>query len=153
MKRKVLLLFSLTFTLTSCGTNTMGWPTIDFPFSSNQISSITMNYVHKEKNEDLFDTIVITEPSQIKEVYSFIHVFPYKEKIEKTIETEKYHIKLSFDFKLINYESSFYHLIYYEYRIADGKIIFDNGEVHWLPGNFAIIYERYVNKYNKKEST
>lgn len=155
MNKKLIFLplFSI-LTITSCGGDTRGWPTIDFPFSSDQVNSITMNYVNKDKADEVFtDTIVITEQSQIQEIYSTICGIPYKEQVEKTIESKKYYRKLCFDFQLINFESSFYRLIYYEYGITNGKVMFDNGEVHWLPGNVVWVYENYVDKYNKKEST
>ncbi len=146
MKRKALLLLPLAFMVTSCGTNTQGWPTIDLPFSVDKVYSVTMNYVEKQKDDRIFsDMIVISESNRLLKFYNEIDLQLIKEKPEKTLETKKYWVKIIFDFKLINYESSFYRLVYYGYGLFEGKIMLDNGEVHWVPGVFPQIYEKFAN--------
>jgi hypothetical protein len=139
MKRKLLLVLLSTFALAGCGVDTSNWPTINLPFASNEIVSITMNFVSKE-NGYFTNEIGINEPERILEIYDTIVNMPIKENEENSIETKNYFIRLSVNFHLNEMDFSSYQLVYYEYGIANGKIMFDNGSVHWLPGNFSLLY-------------
>ncbi|MEG0978296.1 MAG: hypothetical protein RSE56_03565 [Bacilli bacterium] len=139
MKSKLLLILVSVFVLTGCGVNTLNWPTIDLTFASNEIISITMNFICKDK-ENFTDKIEISEPKQMLEIYETIVNIPIKENEENSIETKNYYIRLSINFHLNDTKFSSYQLVYYEYNIADGKIMLDDGRVHWLPGNFSSLY-------------
>lgn len=144
MKKCRLLSFGFILFLTGCGVNTLNWPTINFSFSSNEITSIAMNFVSKEKGY-FSDEIVIVESEKISGIFETIDGIPIKEEKENSIETNNYLIRLSIDFHLNDAKSTLYRLVYYEYGIADGKIMFDNGDVHWLPGNLSLLYYDSVN--------
>ncbi|MEG1739636.1 MAG: hypothetical protein RRZ92_04245 [Bacilli bacterium] len=139
MKSKLLLILVSVFVLTGCGVNTLNWPIIDLTFASNEIVSITMNFICKDK-ENFTDKIEISEPKQMLEIYEAIVNIPIKENEENSIETKNYYIRLSIIFHLNDTKFSSYQLVYYEYNIADGKIMLDDGRVHWLPGNFLSLY-------------
>ena len=144
MKRNLLLFLGSVFVLTGCGADTSDWPTIDLAFTSDEVVSITMNFISKEEGY-FTDEIEINEPWQIREIYETIDNMPIKEKKENSIETKNYFIRLSVNFYLNDIEFSSYQLVYYEYGIANGKIMFDDGSVHWLPGNFSLLYYNNVN--------
>lgn len=150
MIKKILCIICCLYSLTSCGVNTLNWPTIELPFLSSDINSITLDFESRE-NGSFFDKIIVTDSEQSLSIYENIDGFPIKEEKETSIETNKYFIRLSVDFYLRETDMPFYRLVYYEYGIADGKIMLDDGAVHWLPGNFSLIYYDNVNFEHKVE--
>lgn len=139
-------MFTLVF-IVGCGVNTKGWPQLNLPFESDQITKIAIDYnkMPYAKNKSNFqDFLEITDNNTLEDVYHKIESFPYKEKKETNINTDSYWVKIQVTlFYNDNVGTKEYVLSFYSYGVTKGYFVLDNGDIHYVPGNFAnAIYER-----------
>ena len=97
------------------------------------------------------DSIVSEDKSFAKRAMQTISAYPYREKKERTIDTKNYSILLSIQFTYLNGDiEEIENIKFYEYDVADGKIILNNGEIHFLPGTVRGAYDSIVDKESKQ---
>lgn len=124
------------FLLCSCGYDTQNWPRISFPFHTEDIVSLGVEY----KTANVNDIFVLQNSQVIANVYKTITYYPYKETCEKSIKGKEpaNDLKLIFHINVSNFVD--YQIHFIEYGISDSLVIF-NDEIHFLPGCVACIYE------------
>jgi len=140
-KRLAFLNLILCFFLVSCGYDTRNWPRIVLPFEKEQLVEISLNY-HKQPKGDEIDTIEdqirITDGEILSYVYASILNFPYRETIENDIDDKTYWTKVEV---ILSYQvdgtTNEYLLTYYGYGVANGIIVLNNGDAHFVPGDFV----------------
>ncbi len=146
MKKSIsVVLPLLNLGLVSCGIDTRNWPRVEFPFEANNIQYIDVFLDSQENLTTHF--IKVDNEVEIDYLYNGLSNYPYREKIEKTLDTAEYWNKLVFEFYIVDQDFSFYRFTYYEYAIANGKFVFDNGEVHFVAGNLMAIYYDFLDKF------
>lgn len=133
--------------LSGCGYDTSGWPRIELPFEENQITEISIFYKIQPKGKsDIFeeDYLTITSGEIISEIFQRTLNFPYKEKKEKNVDTKNYWTKVEVNFSYKESESTQNYLLsYYGYAVVNGVIVFNDGVVHFAPGDFvSFIYKK-----------
>ena len=148
-----LSLIVITLLLSSCGYDTKDWPRVPFSFSYEDVVETSL-YFHQKANryaEEMEDSIVSEEKSFAKRAMETISAYPYREKKERTIDTKNYFILLSIQFTYLkdNVEE-IENIKFYEYDISDGKIILNNGEIHFIPGDVGGGYYSLVGKESKQ---
>ena len=148
-----LSLIVITLLLSSCGYDTKDWPRVSFSFSYEDVVETSL-YFHQKANryaEEMEDSIVSEDKSFAKRAMQTISAYPYREKKERTIDTKNYSILLSIQFTYLNGDiEEIENIKFYEYDVADGKIILNNGEIHFLPGTVRGAYDSIVDKESKQ---
>ena len=148
-----LSLIVITLLLSSCGYDTKDWPRVSFSFSYEDVVETSL-YFHQKANryaEEMEDSIVSEDESFAKRAMETISAYPYREKKERTIDTKNYFILLSIQFTYLkdNVEE-IENIKFYEYGISDGKIILNNGEIHFIVGTVRGGYDSIVDKESKQ---
>ena len=155
MNKKILTfaVLPVVLSLSSCGYNTKDWPRVSFSFSYEDVVETSL-YFHQKSNsyvEEMEDSIVSEDKSFAKRTMQTISAYPYREKKERTIDTKNYSILFSIQFTYLkdNVEE-IENIKFYEYGISDGKIVLNNGEIHFIPGDVGGGYFSLVGKETKK---
>ena len=148
-----LSLIAITLLLSSCGYDTKDWPRVSFSFSYEDVVETSL-YFHQKANryaEEMEDSIVSEEKSFAKRAMETISAYPYREKKERTVDAKNYSILLSIQFTYLkdNVEE-IENIKFYEYGISDGKIILNNGEIHFIVGTVRGGYDSIVDKESKQ---
>ncbi len=148
-----LSLIVITLLLSSCGYDTKDWPRVSFSFSYEDVVETSL-YFHQKANryvEEMEDSIVSEDKSFAKRAMQTISAYPYREKKERTIDTKNYSILFSIQFTYLkdNVEE-IENIKFYEYGISDGKIVLNNGEIHFIPGDVGGGYYSLVGKESKQ---
>lgn len=148
-----LSLIVITLLLSSCGHDTKDWPRVSFSFSYEDVVETSL-YYHQKANsyvEEMEDSIVSEDKSFAKRAMQTISAYPYREKKERTIDTKNYSILFSIQFTYLkdNVEE-IENIKFYEYGISDGKIVLNNGEIHFIPGDVGGGYDSLVGKESKQ---
>lgn len=148
-----LSLIVITLLLSSCGYDTKDWPRVSFSFSYEDVVETSL-YYHQKANsyvEEMEDSIVSEDKSFAKRAMQTISAYPYREKKERTIDTKNYSILFSIQFTYLkdNVEE-IENIKFYEYGISDGKIVLNNGEIHFIPGDVGGGYDSLVGKESKQ---
>ena len=148
-----LSLIAITLLLSSCGYDTKDWPRVSFSFSYEDVVETNL-YFHQKANryaEEMKDSIVSEEKSFAKRAMETISAYPYREKKERTVDAKNYSILLSIQFTYLkdNVEE-IENIKFYEYGISDGKIILNNGEIHFIVGTVRGGYDSIVDKESKQ---
>ena len=148
-----LSLIVITLLLSSCGYDTKDWPRVSFSFSYEDVVETNL-YFHQKANryaEEMEDSIVSEDKSFAKRAMQTISAYPYREKKERTVDTKNYSILLSIQFTYLkdNVEE-IENIKFYEYGISDGKIILNNGEIHFIVGTVRGGYDSIVDKESKQ---
>ena len=142
MLKKIFIIISLVICaipLSSCGGNTEGWPQISLPFERENLYKV--NVFHEKENViTSFDT---TDENDFDFLYVLIG-FPYKEKIESEKKLNKYHIKIVFTYFLKNESIDQYKLSFYNKGISNGYVVFNDEEIHFLPGDVESFYNHLL---------
>ena len=146
-------LIVITILLSSCGYDTKDWPRVSFSFSYEDVVKTNL-YFHQKANryaEEMEDSIVSEDKSFAKRAMQTISAYPYREKKERTIDTKNYFILFSIQFTYLkdNVEE-IENIKFYEYDISDGKIVLNNGEIHFIPGDVGGGYYSLVGKESKQ---
>ena len=136
--------------LASCGVNTKDWPRIEFEFEPHDLVSLTVCFQRKPNNyaDKLEDTMVFNDIELIDKVIETVTGIPYKKSIDSKIDEEKYMTKLVMDFDFADESIENKSLKFYEYGISNAKVVFTNGEIHFLPANIGGLYEEMRVIYN-----
>ena len=148
-----LSLIVITLLLSSCGYDTKDWPRVSFSFSYEDVVETSL-YFHQKANryaEEMEDSIVSEEKSFAKRAMETVSAYPYREKKERTVDAKNYSILLSIQFTYLkdNVEE-IENIKFYEYGISDGKIILNNGEIHFIVGTVRGGYDSIVGKESKQ---
>ena len=155
MNKKLLSLAILPvmLSLSSCGGNTMDWPRISFSFTADDVIETRM-YFHQKANsyvEEIKDSRVSEEKEFAERAIGALSGYPYKEKATKSIDTKNYALMLDLQFTYLSDNiETIEKITLYEYGISDGKVVFNNGEIHFLPGTVYAAYYRIINKQSEK---
>ena len=94
------------------------------------------------------DSIVSEDKSFAKRAMQTISAYPYREKKERTLDTKNYYLIL--DIQFTYFDDCVEKITFYEYDIADGKVVLNNGEIHFLPGTVRGAYDSIVGKESKQ---
>ena len=154
MNKKLLTLAILpvVLSLSSCGYNTKDWPRISFSFTADDVIETKM-YFHQKANryvEEIKDSRISEEKEFAERVINAMSGYPYKEKATKSIDTKNYSILLDVQFTYLNDNvETIEKIAFYEYDVADGKVVLNNGEIHFLPGTVRGAYDSIVDKQSK----
>lgn len=155
MNKKLLTLAILPvmLSLSSCGYNTKDWPRTSFSFTADDVIETRM-YFHQKANsyvEEIKDSRVSEEKEFAERVIGTLGAYPYKEKATKRIDTKNYALMLDIQFTYLNDNiETIEKITLYEYGISDGKVVFNNGEIHFIPGTVRGGYDSIVSKESKK---
>ena len=135
--------------LASCGVNTKDWPRIEFEFEPHDLVSLTVCFKRKPNRyaDYLEDTIVFNDEKSIGGVMELISGIPYKKEVVDDIEEENYATKLVMDFDFADESIENKSLKFYEYGISNAKVVFTNGDIHFLLANIEGLYEEVHNEY------
>ncbi len=148
-----LSLIVITLLLSSCGYDTKDWPRVSFSFSYEDVVETNL-YFHQKANryvEEMEDSIVSEDKSFAKRAMQTISAYPYREKKDRTVDTKNYSILLSIQFTYLKDNVEEIEKIkFYEYGISDGKIILNNGEIHFIVGTVRGGYDSIVDKKSKQ---
>lgn len=139
-------MFGLFFsTLCSCGINTKEWPTIQINFSKDEISSSVIYYERKKDNyiDSVEDTLILGNKEQIEDIICTISNCKYNEKIETKLDDNNYVSKLFVTFNFEDNHNGNFVVKFFEYGINDCKVLFDNGEIHFVTADISYIYEYF----------
>jgi hypothetical protein len=133
------LIFS--FFLVSCGHDTRDWPRIVLPFEREQLVEVSINYHKQPKGKEIDsieDQISTADDEVLSYVYASILNFPYEETIQNEVDNNSYWTKVEV---ILSYQvdgaTNEYRLIYYGYGVASGTLVLNNGDAHFLPGDFV----------------
>ena len=139
--------------LSSCGYDTRDWPRPSFTFSYEDVVETSL-YFHQKANryvEEMEDSIVSEDKSFAKRAMQTISAYPYREKKERTLDTKNYYLILDIRFTYFDdCVEKIEKITFYEYDIADGKVVLNNGEIHFLPGTVRGAYDSIVGKESKQ---
>ena len=148
-----LSLIVITLLLSSCGYDTRDWPRVSFSFSYEDVVETNL-YFHQKATrytEELEDSIVSEDKSFAKRAMQTISAYPYREKKERTLDTKNYYLILDIRFTYFDdCVEKIEKITFYEYDIADGKVVLNNGEIHFLPGTVRGAYDSIVGKESKQ---
>ena len=148
-----LSLIVITLLLSSCGYDTRDWPRPSFTFSYEDVVETNL-YFHQKANryvEEMEDSIVSEDKSFAKRAMQTISAYPYREKKERTLDTKNYYLILDIRFTYFDdCVEKIEKITFYEYDIADGKVVLNNGEIHFLPGTVRGAYDSIVGKESKQ---
>ena len=148
-----LSLIVITLLLSSCGYNTKDWPRVSFSFSYEDVVETSL-YFHQKATrytEELEDSIVSEDNLFAKRVIDTVTAYPYREKKERTLDTKNYYLILDIQFTYFDdCVEKIEKITFYEYDIADGKVVLNNGEIHFLPGTVRGAYDSIVDKESKQ---
>ena len=147
-----LSLIVITLLLSSCGQNTKDWPRTSFTFTYEMVIE-TKLYFHQKANnyvKEIYDSRESSDALFSKRVIESITALPYKEKKEKTVDAKNYSLLLSIQFTYLNDNvEEIENIIFYEYGISNGKVVFNNGDIHYFPGTVRVIYNSIVDGDNR----
>lgn len=155
MNKKLLSLAILPvmLSLSSCGYNTKDWPRISFSFTADDVIETRM-YFHQKANsyvEEIKDSRVSEEKEFAERAIGTLSGYPYKEKATKSIDTKNYALMLDLQFTYLSDNiETIEKITLYEYGISDGKVVFNNGEIHFLPGTVYAAYSWIIDKQSEK---
>ena len=148
-----LSLIVITLLLSSCGYDTRDWPRPSFTFSYEDVVETNL-YFHQKATrytEELEDSIVSEDKLFAKRVIDTVTAYPYREKKERTLDTKNYYLILDIQFTYFDdCVEKIEKITFYEYDIADGKVVLNNGEIHFLPGTVRGAYDSIVDKESKQ---
>ena len=148
-----LSLIVITLLLSSCGYNTKDWPRVSFSFSYEDVVETSL-YFHQKATrytEELEDSIVSEDNLFAKRVIDTVTAYTYREKKERTLDTKNYYLILDIQFTYFDdCVEKIEKITFYEYDIADGKVVLNNGEIHFLPGTVRGAYDSIVDKESKQ---
>ena len=152
MNKKLLTLaiLPIVLSLSSCGYDTRDWPRPSFTFSCEDVAETNL-YFHQKATrytEELEDSIVSEDKLFAKRVIDTVTAYPYREKKERTLDTKNYYLIL--DIQFTYFDDCVEKITFYEYDIADGKVVLNNGEIHFLPGTVRGAYDSIVDKKSKQ---
>ena len=146
-------LIVISLLLSSCGYDTRDWPRPSFTFSYEDVVETNL-YFHQKANryvEEMEDSIVSEDKSFAKRAMQTISAYPYREKKERTLDTKNYYLILDIRFTYFDdCVEKIEKITFYEYDIADGKVVLNNGEIHFLPGTVRGAYDSIVGKESKQ---
>ena len=98
------------------------------------------------------DSIVSEDKPFAKRAMQTISAYPYREKKERTLDTKNYYLILDIQFTYFDdCVEKIEKITFYEYDIADGRVVLNNGEIHFIPGTVRGGYDSIV-ETNKKET-
>ena len=144
-----LSLIVMTLLLSSCGYDTRDWPRVSFSFSYEDVVETSL-YFHQKANryvEEMEDSIVSEDKSFAKRAMQTISAYPYREKKERTLDTKNYYLILDIQFTYFDdCVEKIEKITFYEYDVADGKVVLNNGEIHFVPGDIGGGYYSLVDK-------
>ena len=155
MNKKLLTLaiLPIVLSLSSCGYDTRDWPRVSFSFSYEDVVETNL-YFHQKATrytEELEDSIVSEDKSFAKRAMQTISAYPYREKKERTLDTKNYYLILDIQFTYFDdCVEKIEKITFYEYDVADGKVVLNNGEIHFLPGTVRGAYDSIVDKESKQ---
>ena len=155
MNKKILTfaVLPVVLSLSSCGGNTKDWPRISFSFTADDVIETRM-YFHQKANsyvEEIKDSRVSEEKEFAERAIGALSGYPYKEKATKSIDTKNYALMLDLQFTYLSDSiETIEKITLYEYGISDGKVVFNNGEIHFLPGTVYAAYSWIINKQSEK---
>lgn len=138
--KKLLFVVSLFF-VSSCGYNTKNWPRISFEFESKDVEKITISFIkNSDKIEEKNNNQIIVEKENINKTIECLVGIPYKDDLETQINRDEYLLKLdiTFSFKLSSLDD--YKIVFYEYGVSNSKVVFNNGDVHFLIADIEGIF-------------
>ena len=141
-KRKLISLLSIFILTSSCGVNTKNWPRFSFDFTSVDVEQISL-YIAKKGNENIpisTDKWIVRESSQINKAIEFLIGIPYRENLEDKADVDDYIVKLEIVFSFYEYTMKDYEIVFFEYGVADCKVIFNNGDIHFLVADIEGIF-------------
>ena len=154
MNKKILTfaVLPVVLSLSSCGGNTKDWPRTSFTFTYEMVIE-TKLYFHQKANnyvKEIYDSRESSDALFSKRVIESITALPYKEKKEKTVDAKNYSLLLSIQFTYLNDNvEEIENIIFYEYGISNGKVVFNNGDIHFFPGTVRGIYNSIVDGDNR----
>lgn len=147
--KSVFSLILVTLLLSSCGQNTKDWPRTAFSFTYEDVIETNL-YFHQKSNDyvkEMDDSRISSDVLFSKRVIESITALPYKEKKEKAVDTKNYSLLLSIQFTYLNDNVEEIESVkFYEYGISDGKVVFNNGDIHFFPGTVRGIYNSIVDE-------
>ncbi len=155
MNKKLLSLaiLPIVLSLSSCGYNAKDWPRISFSFTADDVIETRM-YFHQKANsyvEEIKDSRVSEEKEFAERAIGALSGYPYKEKATKSIDTKNYALMLDLQFTYLSDNiETIEKITLYEYGISDGKVVFNNGEIHFLPGTVYAAYSWIIDKQSEK---
>lgn len=142
-------LFSMIISLSACGVDTKDWPRISFSFTADDVIETRM-YFHQKAHkyaEEMEDSIVSEDKSFAKRAMQTISAYPYREKKERAVDTKNYYLILDIQFTYFDdCVEKIEKITFYEYDIADGKVVLNNGDIHYIPGSVYGAYYSIVGK-------
>ena len=142
-----LSLIVITLLLSSCGYDTKDWPRVSFSFSYEDVVETSL-YFHQKANryvEEMEDSIVSEDKSFAKRAMQTISAYPYREKKERTLDTKNYYLILDIQFTYFDdCVEKIEKITFYEYDVADGKVVLNNGEIHFIVGTVRGGYDSIV---------
>lgn len=151
MRRKIKLfglvpftIFILPLLLTSCGRDTMNWPTINLNLGDNVLESLEIKYFYKINGKNPIyeeETKITYNENSIKQNIMNVEGFPYKEKLEKAPTKDNFLFKIIVSIKGKN---TFVEVIFINYGVSKGYVSFNENEWHFLPGDFSGLYYDFV---------
>ncbi|MFA5442907.1 MAG: hypothetical protein WCX85_04380 [Bacilli bacterium] len=130
--------------LSSCGVNTKDWPHIELDFATSDISLATFSF--QQNANDIIDYVedylVFSDETDFDKLISIIKAYPIKKERESAIETANFMQRIIVDFI---FEDTFVkkteRIAFYGYGIAKGKVMLDNGDIHFVPGDIGAFYK------------
>ena len=148
-----LSLIVITLLLSSCGYDTKDWPRVSFSFSYEDVVETSL-YFHQKATrytEELEDSIVSEDKPFAKRAMQTISAYPYREKKERTLDTKNYYLILDIQFTYFDdCVEKIEKITFYEYDVADGKVVLNNGEIHFIVGTVRGGYDSIVDKKSKQ---
>ena len=153
--KSVFSLILVTLLLSSCGQNTKDWPRISFSFTADDVIETRM-YFHQRANkyaEEMEDSRVSEEKEFAERAISTLSAYPYKEKATKRIDTKNYFLMLDIQFTYFDDSvEKIEKITFYEYDVSDGKVVFNDGDIHYIPGSVYGAYSSIVDKQKGDET-
>lgn len=152
MKKTMLLslIIASSNVLASCGGDTKDWPRITFDFEPESVETLSIYYERLENDYEYFleDTLLLSDLENISEAMEIMSAYPYRAKCEKNYNEKDYCSRVIADFTFLDDSINNQRIQYYSYGISNGKVIFNNGEIHFIPGRIDAIYEEMKGQSN-----
>ena len=141
-KRKIILLLTTAIFLSSCGVNTKNWPRLSFDFNFQDVEKIVLSIIKSKTKytQSYNEELVVSEQNEINKSMNYLIGIPYKESQEDKVEKTDYLVKLDIVFSFCDTTIDDYKIVFYEYDIYDGNVIFNNGEIHFVVSDIESIY-------------
>ena len=144
MRTKYLTMTAAAILLSSCGTDTRGWPKLEFPFGSSEVKEIKYSFdVAYKLTRDQQDPRTTKEgitnsKDTITRIFSYTAAYSVKPKKADDIETNKYYVKCILEFVL---EETSLIYSFYGYNPEYGKILLPTGEILQAIQDFSLYCE------------